>query len=204
MEHVENIEECVEEHEGQKKCSKCGEWKDLSEFHKNKSYKDGIDCYCKKCRNLYRINYHLKNQDKMNRYFKEYYKTHGAERIEYHKQYYEDNHLRKLLLGCVTRSYKKNVPCDSIEDLHNYLKPIFDNKRCEHCNTILIYNKKQSKRQDNSFSIDRIIPEKGYVIGNVAILCNKCNIIKSFGTPDEHRSIANWMEQRINEIKNAS
>lgn len=34
-------------------CNKCKQEKPLSEFNKNKSYKDGLDCYCKECRKSY-------------------------------------------------------------------------------------------------------------------------------------------------------
>ncbi len=32
-----------------KKCSKCKEDKNLTDFHKNKSKKDGLQIYCKPC-----------------------------------------------------------------------------------------------------------------------------------------------------------
>lgn len=32
-----------------KKCSKCGRELPVEEFHKNKSSKDGLYCYCKEC-----------------------------------------------------------------------------------------------------------------------------------------------------------
>ena len=35
----------------EKKCTKCGEVKPLTLFAKDKSYKDGHYCYCKKCKN---------------------------------------------------------------------------------------------------------------------------------------------------------
>jgi hypothetical protein len=33
-------------------CTKCGEEKELGEFHKNKSNKDGLSCGCKLCKRL--------------------------------------------------------------------------------------------------------------------------------------------------------
>jgi len=33
-------------------CKKCKKEKNLSEFYKNKSYKDRIDYYCKECRRI--------------------------------------------------------------------------------------------------------------------------------------------------------
>lgn len=47
----------------------------------------------------------------------------------------------------------------------------------------------------NSASIDRIDPSKGYVIGNVAIISNKANIIKSNATASEISKVANWLSR---------
>lgn len=38
-----------------KKCPKCGEIKDIGEFYKNKSRRDGFSCYCKECLSLIHI-----------------------------------------------------------------------------------------------------------------------------------------------------
>jgi hypothetical protein len=39
---------------GRKQCAKCNEMKDLSDFHKNKSSKDGLASWCKECKSEYR------------------------------------------------------------------------------------------------------------------------------------------------------
>ena len=41
--------------------------------------------------------------------------------------------------------------------------------------------------------LDRIIPELGYVIGNVAFLSGKANKMKDNGTMQEHYAIADWI-----------
>lgn len=46
----------------------------------------------------------------------------------------------------------------------------------------------------NTASLDRIDNRVGYVPGNVAIISYKANTIKSYGTPEEHRRIADWTE----------
>lgn len=40
-----------------KRCSKCGECKSLELFNKNKSKKDGHDCYCKSCNRIRKKKY---------------------------------------------------------------------------------------------------------------------------------------------------
>jgi hypothetical protein len=48
---------------------------------------------------------------------------------------------------------------------------------------------------DRSPSLDRIIPHLGYVPGNVAVISHRANQIKNSGTAEEHRKIADWIEQ---------
>ena len=59
-----------------KKCSKCKEEKELSEFYKSKIAKDGLQYFCKKCVSDYR--------EKHKKHYKEYHK-------EYHKEWLEKN-----------------------------------------------------------------------------------------------------------------
>lgn len=50
---------------------------------------------------------------------------------------------------------------------------------------------------DNSPSLDRVVPELGYVLSNVRVISLRANIIKSFGTALEHRKIAEYIEREI-------
>lgn len=47
---------------------------------------------------------------------------------------------------------------------------------------------------DNVPTIDRIVPSLGYVPGNVAVISNKANRLKSDATAEELRQIADWMD----------
>lgn len=49
--------------------------------------------------------------------------------------------------------------------------------------------------KSNSPSFDRIDPNKGYVIGNVIIVSNKANVIKSNATVDELERVASFYRQ---------
>jgi hypothetical protein len=46
---------------------------------------------------------------------------------------------------------------------------------------------------DSSPSLDRIIPHNGYVKGNVAVISQKANQMKSNGTAAQHEAIAKWI-----------
>lgn len=48
---------------------------------------------------------------------------------------------------------------------------------------------------DNSPTLDRINPSKGYVKGNVAVISNRANRIKNDATVEEMRRVAEWFEK---------
>lgn len=49
-------------------------------------------------------------------------------------------------------------------------------------------------RDQTKMSIDRVDNTKGYVKGNVAIICWRCNQLKADATAQELRRIADWMD----------
>lgn len=50
---------------------------------------------------------------------------------------------------------------------------------------------------DNSPALDRIDPSRGYVKGNVQVISNRANRIKTDATPAEVEAVAQWMRDRI-------
>lgn len=53
------------------------------------------------------------------------------------------------------------------------------------------------ENRSSSPSLDKIIPELGYVPGNSAIISHRANNLKNNGTVNEHRRIADWMESQL-------
>lgn len=47
----------------------------------------------------------------------------------------------------------------------------------------------------NSYTLDRIDPLRGYVPGNVAVICFNCNAVKNNGTAELHERIAAYMRK---------
>lgn len=52
--------------------------------------------------------------------------------------------------------------------------------------------------RDTSPSLDRIVPEAGYVRGNVQWLSNKANTIKSHATTAEICAVADFLRKKLN------
>lgn len=55
----------------------------------------------------------------------------------------------------------------------------------------------QSKANDNSPSLDRIMPAMGYVVGNVEVISMRANRIKNNAAPHELRAVADYYEKLI-------
>ena len=62
----------------------------------------------------------------------------------------------------------------------------------------------KGKRRRDTPQLDRIIPELGYVIGNVAFLSGKANKMKDNGTMQEHYAIADWIWEHTHAKKKST
>lgn len=63
-------------HNQLKKCYVCKEYKPLTEFHRNKSKKDGLSNLCKKCAIAYQAEYRERTVEKRKAYRHKYYLAH--------------------------------------------------------------------------------------------------------------------------------
>jgi hypothetical protein len=118
----------------------------------------------------------------------EYYKNHQEKILEYQKSWRGKNYKITRLNVSRQRAKRKNIPFDlTIEDIPDM--PNF----CPILGIPLFYGDDYAK--DNSPSLDRLVPEKGYVKGNVTWMSHRANTLKSNGTAEEHRLIADWMEE---------
>lgn len=65
-----------------KKCYKCQELKEIYEFTKNRSNKDGLDCYCKVCRRKASQDYRAANPKKIAEANRDYYQSNRDKDVE--------------------------------------------------------------------------------------------------------------------------
>ena len=61
----------------------------------------------------------------------------------------------------------------------------------------------RGKFKDNAPQLDRIVPELGYVVGNVAFISHRANRIKDNGTMQEHYDIADWIWDKTHPEKDS-
>jgi hypothetical protein len=134
-----------------KRCTKCGEVKDFSEFSKDRSRKYGLYAYCKSCQALL----------------------------------YQDDPRKFMLRNARGRAAKKGIPFDlRLEDIHIP-------EKCPILGLKLGASGKCSG--PSSPTLDRIVPEGGYVPQNIQVLSSRANMMKSDASPEELVAFSRYM-----------
>lgn len=161
-----------------KKCCKCGKFKPLKAFGKCRparpgGYADGKTYDCKECHNEARRKWSKANRAACNKITKKYYKA---------------NPEFKLWVGAKARAKKLNKPFTiKREDIKI---PVV----CPVLGIPLKFSKHHAK--NNSPSLDCVVPELGYVFGNIAVISHKANTMKSNASLEELRKLVEWLEKR--------
>jgi len=106
-----------------KKCPKCKELKEVSEFYKSKSTKDGLRTWCKVCNAKYNQEY--KKSDK----WKEYNRNYKYNRTHNDIDFYVLLNVRSRLYFSIKNKKKENTTIEllgcSIKYLKQYLESQF-------------------------------------------------------------------------------
>lgn len=90
-----------------KKCIKCKELKDISEYRKDIQQKDKLCKYCKSCYNIIKKNYYLSNKEKVKSWNKKWQNNNIEYLSIYHKNYIKDNKEHKKKLDKIYHSNNK-------------------------------------------------------------------------------------------------
>ena len=154
----------------EKQCRTCGVTKALDQFHKNASCKDGVHTLCKTCNNLKATTWVKENLDK----------------VVANKKARRKDVRKSLLEAAQNRARTKSLPIDiTIDDI---IVP-------DICPVLMIPLHKSitGKANPDSPSLDRIIPELGYVKGNIQVISNKANSMKNNATTEELIKFAKWI-----------
>lgn len=200
-----------------KKCSICGETKPLSEFAKKSGRKDGTSYCCTLCnrkrhKTWYQDNkeeikqerddrreeireydkqIYEKNRDSVRARQKVYYEENSEQVMNQQREALKDNPAKGLLKLAKQRVKSSGWELTITEE--DIIVPEF----CPVFGVRLEFGRMDDR--DNSPSLDRIDSTKGYIPGNVAVICWAANKLKSNGTAEEHRRIADWMDaQKVN------
>lgn len=203
-----------------KKCTKCNQVKNIDDFVKDNRRKDGHGSICKECKRAQdRERYQILKNDKAfverkNQRNREYKKRHKEQVDSYNAEYRmrpevvermrEYNQKRKSTMSlidkfrdmvhrCQHRASEKNIPCSitwkDLQELYIDTCPILE--------IPLDWNSCTNGRSEYTPSVDRIIPELGYVKGNIRIISNLANMMKSYATKDQLLLFAKNIEKYI-------
>jgi hypothetical protein len=109
-------------------------------------------------------------------------------------------HFAKFKDRCKARALEKGLPFDLDTD---YLQSIATDK-CPIFGTEFIWGLHRGNKLNNATaSLDRIIPELGYVKGNVIFISHMANRIKNDVTENELYAVADWLHDKRKEVLNA-
>lgn len=105
-------------------------------------------------------------------------------------KYAKNRHSKKnILIAAKARAKKQHVPFDICED--DFIIP-------DVCPVLGIPIKQADGRaNENSPSLDKIIPSLGYVKGNVAIISQRANWIKRDASVEEIEMLLNWLKSHF-------
>lgn len=127
-----------------------------------------------------------------------------AER-EYRARYFSTKrgHLKTYRNAALRRSREKNVPFDlSVEHIESIATDV-----CPVFGTAFVWGTsgkgKGNSNGDNAPSLDRVIPELGYVEGNLVFISHLANKIKQDVTEKELYAVADWLHDKRKEVLNA-
>lgn len=152
----------------------------VTNFSKSNYSSTGFRSWCKDCINSER------NSEYNKKKCKEYYETRGRELAKISKE----RDIRKYLYNSAkVRAKQRN------EEFSITIEDIVVPDVCPIFGIPLEYHREI--KQDNSYSLDRIDSNKGYIKGNVWVISLRANRIKNDSTPEELRLIADKVEEKL-------
>ncbi len=116
-----------------------------------------------------------------------------AKNIEHNREYqnqYQRNNLEKIIWNAAKqRARKQGIPFNI--EVSDVIVP-------DTCPVLGFHLERTPKAAGpNSPSLDRIKPELGYVKGNVEVISQRANLLKSNADIDDLKRLIEWMEQRV-------
>jgi hypothetical protein len=152
-------------------CKQCQLKKDESEFYPNYSRKKGYYGKCKKCMIKNKLKKYNINKEKCISYAAEYARKNPEKRKVIMKRY--TSSPKGIYLNIRKRS---NNVCSKEEFLLWYSN---QKKICHYCGIeekSIISKGIMSKT--SRLTVDQLLPNKGYRIGNIVLACPMCNLVK--------------------------
>jgi len=152
---------------------------DLKYFSKRKDSKDGLNSWCKECCSEYTKEYNQKNFKKVAKRMKQYNQEHKKEHAEWMQRYRRTQNGRYATIK--TSGQKRGIQVEF--SLKEFIEWNNQQKReCIYCGiseNLLELLKWGRRNSRNYLTIDRKNNNKGYVLDNICLACEVCNIAKN-------------------------
>lgn len=169
-----------------KVCTTCGIRKSFSEYYKDSRRKNGMQPRCKKCHLNSGMKYQKTERGKG---------VHKKANIKYSPKQREIRRANKattMIYAAKSRAKKRGVPCTiTISDIHiPAICPVFK--------VPFAHGEDGKNVADMLFrpmspSLDCIIPELGYIPGNIQVISYLANVMKHNATPEQLVQFAQWV-----------
>lgn len=185
-----------------KRCGKCGCNKDIDDFSKNKSKKDGRATECRLCKKQQDIKYRKEHQEYCKEYQTKYWTENRIELYEQKKEYIVNNKTAHLTRQHIWyEKNKDNIKARTAQYKKDYPEQyqMYNNRRIARKKTVIveIFDNQDIKNKygDKCFycgglftHIDHYMPlSRGgpHTLENVRPSCETCNLHKSNKLPEE-------------------
>lgn len=148
-----------------KKCRTCGIEKLILNFNKDKTKKYGVGGECKKCAKISSKHYYLRNKEDIKTRVNCYSKTYTP---KFTRDI--DSRLKNLCTNARQRKNKEfNISEIDLQNLWGIQKGL-----CAYTKLPML----ATSNQFNTVSLDRIDSGKGYIVGNIQLVCAAINKMK--------------------------
>jgi hypothetical protein len=199
-----------------KKCCMCQEIKLSDNFYRDKHKANKLSSRCKDCsrkaaaewkkQNPQRVKEnrqkdYQQNKDRYLEYSKQWHENNANYRREYYQNNKEifkerrkgkNNRLREMFKAA---KYRANNDCLPFDLTIEYMEAIAMDY-CPVTGELLDWDlefSEKGKRNPMAPSLDKVIPSLGYTQGNVAIICNQMNTLKSDMTLEQLNQLVNYV-----------
>jgi hypothetical protein len=138
--------------------------------------------------------YYIKNRKRLQEYYQK-------NKEEMRSKSYEYRHVKKpeliKLQAAKRRSKLYNLPFNLVEQDIKDIWP--EDNKCPALGIPFVTGDQKTKSY-SSPNLDRIIPDKGYVKGNIQIVCGLANKIMSNATPDQVIQVGQYFKKVIEDL----
>lgn len=172
----------IENKEGHLTCARCREEKIVVEFAKDISKARGYSYICKPCKSALSSSYPKPSKEVIHERNVRNYHRNKEKRIEgIHRWMREvDGRSRTIILNSRSGAKKRNLEHSIVFD---DVKEMFEKQEMRCCLTGFEFDMNPWKGNPYGPSIDRIDSSKGYIKGNIRLVCFAVNIgLSNFGT----------------------